>query len=285
METLATIASVRARVHAWRHAGARVAFVPTMGNLHAGHLSLLAVAHARAQHVVASVFVNPLQFGPGEDYARYPRTPTEDARLLAEGGCDLLFAPSVSEIYPDRGEQATRVQVRGLSEVLEGAIRPGHFDGVATVVAKLLAIVLPDVALFGEKDYQQLLIIRRMVLDLALPLEVVGAPTVRAPDGLALSSRNTYLSVEERARAPAIYRALQAAVQAIGVGERDFASLERNGAEAIQRAGLTVDYFAVRQAEDLAPPSPGSKLIVLAAARLGRTRLIDNLPVSLPGTG
>jgi pantoate--beta-alanine ligase len=278
METVTTIAAVRARARAWHAAGLRVGFVPTMGNLHAGHLSLLAAARYRADRVVASIFVNPLQFGPSEDFARYPRTPVEDSRLLVEGHCDLLFTPSVEEIYPDGGTQATLVCVRGLSEILCGQFRPGHFEGVATVVARLFGIVLPEVAVFGEKDYQQFMIVRRMALDLALPLEVVGAPTVRASDGLALSSRNRYLSAEERARAPAIHQALREAAQAIDAGQRDYAQLERAGREALERAGMRVDYFSIRCASDLAEPrGDQNDLIVLTAARLGRARLIDNM--------
>jgi pantoate--beta-alanine ligase len=278
METVTTIAAVRARVRAWHAAGLRVGFVPTMGNLHAGHMSLLAAARYRADRVVASIFVNPLQFGPSEDFTRYPRTPAEDARLLVEGHCDLLFTPSVEEIYPDGGTQATLVRVRGLSEILCGEFRPGHFEGVATVVARLFGIVGPEVAVFGEKDYQQFMIVRRMALDLALPLEVIGAPTVRASDGLALSSRNRYLSAEERARAPAIHQALREAAAAIDDGQHDYALLERTGREALERAGMRVDYFSVRAAADLAAPdAQHSDLIVLTAARLGRARLIDNM--------
>lgn len=284
METVATIPALRARMLAWRASRTRVALVPTMGNLHAGHQSLLAAAHARADHVVASIFVNPLQFGPNEDFSRYPRTLQQDQQLLAQAGCDLLFAPSVDEIYP-HGDQLTRVQVRGLSEILCGQFRPGHFDGVATVVAKLLIIVAPDVAVFGEKDYQQLLIIRRMATDLALPVEIVGAPVVRAPDGLALSSRNQYLSAEERTRAPAIYRALRAAAAAIEGGTTDYAALERAGAAALTQAGMKVDYFAVRDAQDLAVAAASStQLAVLTAAWLGRARLIDNLRATPPRT-
>jgi len=285
MQTLTSVAAVRERVHAWRAAGERVALVPTMGNLHAGHRSLLAAAHAHAARVIASVFVNPLQFGPSEDFTRYPRTPEQDERLLAEAGCDLRFAPSAAEIYPE-GDQATRVHVRGLSETLCGQFRPGHFEGVATVVAKLLIIVGPDVALFGEKDYQQLLIIRRMAADLALPVEIVGAPVVRAADGLALSSRNQYLSPAERARAPAIYRALRAAAAAIESGTTDYAALERTGTLALTQADMRVDYFAVRDAADLAEPRPSStRLAVLAAAWLGRARLIDNVRAKPPLRG
>jgi pantoate--beta-alanine ligase len=278
METLTTIDAVRAQLRAWRKIGLRIGFVPTMGNLHAGHLSLLAAARYRADRVIASVFVNPIQFGPNEDFARYPRTPEEDARVLTEAHCDLLFAPSVLEIYPDGGSQATLVSVRGLSEILCGQVRPGHFDGVATVVAKLFGIVAPDVAIFGEKDYQQFLLIRRMTLDLALPVEVLAAPTVRASDGLALSSRNRYLSPEERARAPAIYQSLRAAVAAIDAGGRDYADIELEGREALVAAGMRPDYFSIRNAADLAEPVPAAPdLIVLAAARLGRSRLIYNL--------
>jgi len=278
METVVTIEAVRAHVRVWRSKGQRIGFVPTMGNLHAGHLSLLAAARYRADRVIASVFVNPLQFGPQEDFARYPRTPVEDARLLAEAQCDLLFAPGVSEIYPDGGTQPTLVSVRGLSEILCGQFRPGHFDGVVTVVAKLFGIVAPDVAIFGEKDYQQYLLIRRMTLDLALPVEVIGAPTVRANDGLALSSRNRYLTPAERARAPAIYQALRAAVGRIDAGDRDYEGIERAGREALERAQMAPDYFSIRNAADLSVPAEVSDLIVLTAARLGRSRLIDNLP-------
>jgi pantoate--beta-alanine ligase len=277
METVVTIEAVRAHVRAWRSKGQRIGFVPTMGNLHAGHLSLLAAARYRADRVIASVFVNPLQFGPQEDFARYPRTPIEDVRLLAEAQCDLLFAPGVSEIYPDGGTQPTLVSVRGLSEILCGQFRPGHFDGVVTVVAKLFGIVAPDIAIFGEKDYQQYLLIRRMTLDLALPVEVIGAPTVRANDGLALSSRNRYLTPAERARAPAIYQALRAAVGRIDAGDRDYEGIERAGREAVERAQMAPDYFSIRNAADLSVPADTSDLIVLTAARLGRSRLIDNL--------
>jgi pantoate--beta-alanine ligase len=278
MQTTGLVAEVRARVRQWRTEGLRVSFVPTMGNLHAGHMSLLAAARYRAERVIASIFVNPLQFGPTEDYALYPRTPVEDERLLHEAHCDLLFAPPVEQIYPQGGDQATRVHVRGLAEILDGQVRPGHFDGVATVVAKLFQIVAPDVAVFGEKDYQQLLVIRRMTSELAMPIEIVGAPTVRAADGLAVSSRNRYLGAEERARAPAIYQALREAVHAIDAGESDLAAIERAGTEALRGVGMQVDYFAVRNAADLSPPTPAAtELVVLAAARIGRSRLIDNL--------
>jgi pantoate--beta-alanine ligase len=283
METLTTVDAVRARVLEWRAAGLRVAFVPTMGNLHAGHMSLLAAARYRGDRVVASIFVNPLQFGPSEDYTAYPRTLAEDQQLLQEARCDLLFAPTVVDIYPQGGDQRTLIVVRGLSDILCGRFRPGHFDGVATVVAKLFGIVAPDVAVFGEKDYQQLLVVRHMTLDLALPVEIVGAPTVRAPDGLALSSRNRYLDAEERARAAVIYQSLGQAARAIYGGSTDHAALEREGGLMLERAGMSVDYFAIRNAADLSEPSAASsELVLLTAVRLGRARLIDNLRTHRP---
>ena len=280
MEIAATVAAVRARVQAWRAAGLRVALVPTMGNLHAGHLSLLAAARCRADRVIASVFVNPLQFGPVEDFAAYPRTLEADQELLGEAHCELLFAPTVEQIYPDGGAQTTLITVRALASILCGQFRPGHFDGVATVVAKLFNIVAPDVAVFGEKDFQQFTIIRRMTSDLQIPVEVVGAPTVRAPDGLALSSRNRYLSAQERALAPAIHRSLQAAVARLDAGDRNYLGIESAGWQSLAVEGLRPDYFAVRDAHDLQPPHVASReMVVLTAARLGKARLIDNLRV------
>src|SRR5580658_3950550 len=251
METVATIEAVRAHIRDWRRSRLHIAFVPTMGNLHAGHMSLLTAAHDRGDRVVASIFVNPLQFGPSEDYTAYPRTLAEDQKLLMEARCDLLFAPSVSEMYPTGGDQRTLVTVRGLSNILDGEFRPGHFEGVATVVTKLFGIVAPDVAVFGEKDFQQLLVVRNMTLDLALPVEIIGAPTVRAEDGLALSSRNRYLSADERARAPAIHQALLQAARALSAGATDYASLQQQGGEALERAGMKLDYFSIRNALDL----------------------------------
>jgi pantoate--beta-alanine ligase len=281
MKTVTTVGDVRAQVREWRAQRQRIALVPTMGNLHAGHISLLDLARQRGERLVVSIFVNPLQFGPGEDYGRYPRTPEEDSRMLAEAGCDLLFAPTVEELYAEGGSQRTLVSVRGLDNILDGEFRPGHFDGVATVVAKLFGVVAPDVAVFGEKDFQQFMVIRLMTRDLAIPVEVIGAPTVRAPDGLALSSRNRYLDAAERARAPVIFRALSAAVDSITRGERDFAAIERAGAIALAEAGMTVDYFSVRNAGDLAKPALDARdFVVLTAARLGAARLIDNLRAS-----
>lgn len=278
MQTLSTVAAVRACVQQWRAAGLRVAFVPTMGNLHAGHTSLLAAARYRGDRVVASIFVNPLQFGPSEDYTAYPRTLLADQQLLQEARCDLLFAPSVADMYPSGGDQRTLIVVRGLSDILCGHFRPGHFDGVATVVAKLFGIVAPDVAVFGEKDYQQLLVVRDMTLDLALPVEIIGAPTVRAPDGVALSSRNRYLSADERARAPLIYQSLTQTVRALHDGRTDYAELARVASLQLAAAGMEVDYFAIRNAADLSEADADSTdLVVMTAVRLGRARLIDNL--------
>lgn len=281
MDTVTTIAAVRERVRAWRRAGERVAFVPTMGNLHAGHRSLMEVARNRGDRFVASIFVNPMQFGPNEDFAHYPRTPLEDQRMLEAAGCDLMFMPDVAEIYPDGLEKSTRVEVPGLSKILCGEFRPGHFEGVATVVTKLFNIVQPDIAVFGEKDYQQLTIIRRLAADLCMPIEIVSAPTVREPDGLALSSRNQYLTAEERRIAPEIHRALRVAVDRLLAGSDDYAAIEREGFETLERVGFRPDYFSVRDADDLAEPQPGAReLVVLTAARIGRARLIDNLRVS-----
>lgn len=285
MITVERISALRAQVRDWRAQGARIGFVPTMGSLHEGHMSLLVAARERADRVIASVFVNPLQFGPGEDFERYPRTPEDDARLLAAAGCDLLFLPGVDEIYPDGRQSATRVSVPSLSQILCGAVRPGHFDGVATIVAKLFGIVQPDLAVFGEKDYQQLAIIRRMTIDLDLPVEIVGAPTVRAADGLAMSSRNRYLSAEDRATAPKIHVALKETTARIAAGDRDFPQLEEQGAAALRKAGMQPDYFSIRDAATLLPPDSTTRdIVVLTAARLGKARLIDNLRVALPGS-
>jgi pantoate--beta-alanine ligase len=276
------IEQLREKVRAWRLDGELVALVPTMGSLHEGHMSLLTTARQHADRVIASVFVNPLQFGPGEDFERYPRTPEEDQRLLEKAGCDLLFLPAVREMYPEGGCSATRISVEALSGILCGRVRPGHFDGVATVVAKLFGIVQPDVAVFGEKDYQQLAVIRRMTSDLDIAVRIVGAPTVRAPDGLAMSSRNRYLSPEERVRAPVIYATLRTAAQRIEAGERDYTALGAWGSAQLAAAGMAPDYFEVREALTLAEPKPASReLVLLTAARLGKARLIDNLRVSL----
>ena len=284
MRTLNRIADLRALVQGWRMAGETIAFVPTMGNLHAGHASLLAAAHHHGRRVVASVFVNPLQFGPTEDYAAYPRTPDEDAALLAAQGVDALLLPTVEEMYPRGIVTSTLVDVPGISDILCGAFRPGHFRGVATVVVKLLNLVQPDTAIFGEKDYQQLTIIRRAVEDLCLPVRIVGAPTVRAEDGLALSSRNRYLDDGERAIAPELYRALDHARQRLMAGETDITSIEIEGLESLRAVGFRPDYFEIRTAGTLDRPQGREVgVVVLAAVRLRRARLIDNVHCRAPG--
>lgn len=275
-ETVTVLPVLRERVAAWKRAGERVAFVPTMGNLHAGHFSLVERARSLAQRVVASVFVNPTQFGPNEDFARYPRTPDEDAAGLRHAGCDLLWLPSVDTMYPFGADNAVRVQVPGVTDVLEGAHRPGHFDGVATVVSRLFLQVQPDIAVFGRKDYQQLAVVRYLAEDLAFPVEVVGADTRREPDGLAMSSRNQYLSAQERARAPAIHETLCWMRDRLAGGD-PAAEVETGAARRLSAQGFEVDYAAVRR-RDLALASAGDReLVALVAARLGRTRLIDNL--------
>jgi pantoate--beta-alanine ligase len=280
MEMTTTIAGVRERVRGWHRQGLRVAFVPTMGNLHPGHVSLIEAASKDGDRFVASIFVNPMQFGPNEDFAHYPRTPTQDERMLDAAGCNLMFMPDVGEIYPNGADKATRIDVPGLSRILCGEFRPGHFEGVATIVAKLFHIVEPDVAVFGEKDFQQLTVIRRMVADLCIPVQIIGAPTVRDADGLALSSRNQYLSTQERQTAPRIYEILTATAQRLEAGDGEFAGLERAGCQALEAAGMRPDYFAIRQAGDLSAPQPDSNhLVVLTAARLGKARLIDNVQV------
>ncbi len=281
LETIEEISTLRERVAAWRRAGQRVGFVPTMGNLHAGHLALVAEARRLAERVVVSIFVNPLQFGPQEDFAAYPRTLARDQELLAGAGTDLLFAPTVAAVYPRGQAEQTLVEVPGLSDILCGASRPGHFVGVATVVCKLFNMVQPDLAVFGEKDFQQLQVIRLMTLDLSLPVAIQGLATAREADGLAMSSRNGYLTAEERARAPALYHTLQRCADWLRAGQ-DSATVERQAEEAIAAAGFEPDYFSVRRAADLGLPAPGEReLVVLAAARLGRARLIDNLRVAL----
>ena len=255
-----------------------LALVPTMGALHAGHLALIDEAKRRADRVAATIFVNPTQFGPNEDLARYPRREEEDARLLAERGCDLLWIPSVEDIYPPGF--ATSVHVGGVSDRWEGEARPGHFDGVATVVAKLLLTVRPDVAVFGEKDFQQLAVIRRMVADLSIPVEIAGVPTVREEDGLALSSRNAYLSAEERANAVALSKALANARQAVLSGTSVSAALAE-GRATLRGAGFSaIDYFALVDAATLEPLSQRAvDMRLIAAAKIGTTRLIDNLAI------
>ncbi|MWV11665.1 pantoate--beta-alanine ligase [Pseudomonas sp. R-28-1W-6] len=282
MNTVKTVLELRAAVARARGEGKRIAFVPTMGNLHEGHVALVEKAGQRADFVVASIFVNPLQFGPKEDLASYPRTLAADQDKLVAAGCQLLFAPDVEEMYPHGMSGQTLVRVSGVSEGLCGGSRPGHFDGVATVVTKLFNMVQPDLAVFGEKDFQQLAVVRTLVHDLNMPIQIMGEPTVRAADGLALSSRNGYLDEAQRASAPALYRTLQQLAAAIRDGRRDFAQLEAEGKAALEQAGFRPDYLEIREAGSLRPASAtDSRLVILGAAYLGSTRLIDNLAFEL----
>lgn len=282
MRTVHSVKDLRAQVKAWRQKGERVALVPTMGNLHEGHLTLVREAKHQADRVVVSIFVNPLQFGAGEDLGAYPRTPEEDSAALFDEGVDLLFMPSVEVLYPNGMDDHTKVEVPGISELYCGQTRPGHFRGVATVVCKLLNLVQPDLACFGMKDYQQLAVIRRMVDDLAMPVDIQGVPTVRAEDGLALSSRNGYLTGEERAKAPALYAALTAMADALKGGRRDFEALVDEAKAKLSEAGFTPDYLYLLSAQSLATATgEDQELVILAAAYLGKARLIDNLLVDL----
>ena len=276
-----TVSELRRLAAGWRKDGASLALVPTMGALHAGHVALCRNARSRATRTVASIFVNPTQFGPSEDFARYPRDEAADIAKLGEAGIDAVFAPAAAEVYP--ADFATTIRVAGPAEGLESDFRPHFFAGVATVVAKLLISCLPDCAIFGEKDYQQLTVIRRMVADLTLPVEIIGYPTVREADGLALSSRNAYLAPAERQAAPRLYRALTAAALQIQRGEL---ADEAIGAatRSLAEAGFSIDYLALRNSATLAPPADlrSEPLRLLAAAWLGKTRLIDNIAVKSP---
>ncbi|PJK08145.1 pantoate--beta-alanine ligase [Lysobacteraceae bacterium NML120232] len=276
MKIIENLPNLRQEIAAWKKAGQRVAFVPTMGNLHDGHYSLIALARQQAERVVASVFVNPTQFGPNEDFDRYPRTPDADAEGLAAAGCDLLWHPSVECMYPLGLDNVVRVQVPGITSILDGAHRPGHFDGVATVVARLFNQVQPDVAVFGRKDYQQLAVIRHLVQELAFPVEIIGAPIKREADGLAMSSRNQYLSPKERVLAPHIYQTLQKMRAELEAGIA-FAQVEHNARAALESVGMVVDYAQILTAAFKPPQDFSTPLVALIAARLGKTRLIDNL--------
>ncbi|MDN5864219.1 MAG: pantoate--beta-alanine ligase [Gammaproteobacteria bacterium] len=270
-------------VRQWRtdraRAGKRVALVPTMGNLHAGHEALIAAARGQADTVLVSVFVNPTQFAPGEDYAGYPRTFENDLATAGSAGADAVFAPTPEVMYPFGSGNATQVDVPALSGMLCGASRPGHFRGVAGVVLRLFNLVNPDAAFFGEKDYQQLLVIRRMVRELFVPVEILGVQTVREADGLAMSSRNRYLTAAQRSQAPALYQTLERAAEALGDGAA-VAEVERAGVSELEKAGFRPEYFEVRDAQTLAAPTANHDRIILAAARLGRTRLIDNVRIA-----
>jgi pantoate--beta-alanine ligase len=282
MQTIADKHELRERLDAWRREHDRIAIVPTMGNLHAGHISLVAAACEQAERVVVTVFVNPTQFGEGEDFDGYPRTIETDTHSLRKTSADVLFVPSVKTMYPFGTDNATRVIVPGLTGQLCGSFRPGHFDGVTTVVARLFALVQPDVAVFGQKDYQQQLVIRRMVDDLNLPITIRTAPTVREADGLAMSSRNAYLDETERKAAPALYQCLCDIEAQLVAGARDFQSLATAATAQLANAGFSPEYVAIRNAGDLSAPGPECpQFVVLAAGHLGRARLIDNVLVDV----
>ncbi len=274
--------SLRESLGDWRRSGEHIALVPTMGNLHDGHLSLMTLAREHAERVVVSIFVNPTQFTEGEDFEQYPRTLERDKRLLKKVKADLLFVPDVDTMYPFGLDNATSVTVPVLTADFCGAFRPGHFDGVTSVVSRLFSIVQPDVAIFGQKDFQQQQVIRRLVEDLQLPLQIVSAPTIREGDGLALSSRNQYLSEEQRRVAATLYSVLQGIGKDLQAGKRNFEELEKHAMDALSGAGFDPEYVGIRRAENLELPDRDSdEIVVLAAARLGNARLIDNIVVSI----
>jgi pantoate--beta-alanine ligase len=278
MNTVKTVRELRAAVARARSEGKRIALVPTMGNLHSGHIALVTKAVQRADFVIASIFVNPLQFGPSEDLASYPRTLAADQEQLLQAGCHLLFTPTVDEMYPHGMADQTIVRVPVVSEGLCGGSRPGHFDGVSTVVSKLFNMVQPDIAIFGQKDFQQLAVVNALVRDLNMPIQIIGEPTVRAADGLALSSRNGYLSEDQRAAAPALYRVIKQIGDALRNGDQNHDQLLSDGVKALEAAGFRPDYLEIRNAVSLRAATLGDQdLVVLGAAFLGKTRLIDNL--------
>lgn len=282
MQTVESIKALRQMRSDWRNNNKKVGFVPTMGNLHDGHLELVKEASRQCDVVIASIFVNPLQFGQNEDLATYPRTLDEDKQKLIAHGTDALFLPTVEEMYPRGPEQQTFVEVPGISSIICGASRPGHFRGVATVVCKLFNMVQPDIAFFGQKDYQQLQVIRLMTQDLCIDTSIEGVPTQRAPDGLALSSRNGYLDETQRSTAPKLYAEMQALAAKIRQGESDYRRLAAESVQYLAAHGFKPDYIEVRNAHTLLPATgDDSQLVILAAAYLGKTRLIDNLTVEL----
>lgn len=278
MKTETTIQGLHAALGAARAARKSIGFVPTMGNLHDGHIKLVQEARLRCDVVVVSIFVNPTQFGVGEDFDKYPRTLEADSKMLFDARCDILFTPAVQQMYGD-APQHTTVQVDAIADDLCGKSRPGHFTGVATVVTKLFNIVQPNIAFFGEKDYQQLAVIRHLTRDLCFPIDIIGVPTVRAADGLALSSRNGYLSEVERAQAPTIYQTMSLIKDALLQGERNYQGLMEFGRQKLTLAGFDVDYLEIRTPLLLAPNESSTEWVILVAARLGKTRLIDNLTV------
>jgi pantoate--beta-alanine ligase len=282
VKTVNTAEALREQLTEWRRAGDHIALVPTMGNLHAGHLSLVRIAKEHAERVVMSIFVNPTQFAEGEDYQKYPRTLERDKLKLKKVSADLLFVPEVETVYPFGVDKATTVTVPALTQSLCGSFRPGHFDGVASVISRLFGMVQPDVAVFGQKDYQQLLVVRRLVEDLNLGVKIIAGPTLRDADGLALSSRNQYLSDEERKIAPELHRTLLHIAEALHSGNRDFTALEKKGVDELSQHGFVAEYLNVLRAENLEPPDrDDDHLIILAAAYLGAARLIDNVLVEI----
>ncbi len=280
MLEVGTTDALREHLREWRRSGDHIALVPTMGNLHAGHLSLVKLARRHAERIVVSIFVNPTQFGEGEDYEQYPRSPEADKRKLKRHNADLLFAPDVETMYPLGLENATSVTVPVLTDELCAAFRPGHFDGVTTVVSRLFSLVQPDVAVFGQKDFQQLHVIRHLVEDLSLPIEIIRGPTQREKDGLAMSSRNQYLNAEQRGVAPQLFAILSRVGQELESGKKSYKTLENNARADLKKLGFEPDYVSIRRAENLElPDREHDQLVVLAAARLGEARLIDNIIV------
>ena len=282
MQIAESSASLREQLEDWRRSGEHIALVPTMGNLHDGHLSLVEIARQRAERVVVSIFVNPTQFGDGEDFANYPKTLERDKRRLKLANVDLLFVPIIETMYPFGIDNATSVTVPVLTDELCGSFRPGHFDGVTSVVSRLFSLVQPDVAVFGEKDFQQLMVIRRLVTDLSLPVEIVAGPTQREEDELALSSRNQYLTDEERAIAPRLYAILKDIAEGLQSGKRNYLEMEQQAMGDLAGLGFKPDYVSIRRAENLGEPDRDTdELVVLAAAHLGKSRLIDNVVVHI----
>ena len=277
-----SVIELRQYVHHWKDHGQSIAFIPTMGNLHAGHLSLIEKGQSLCDRTICSIFVNPMQFGPNEDYAHYPRTLEADLDQLRAVGCDLAYMPTASELYPDGLERITQVQVTDLTDHYEGEYRPGHFTGVATVCLKLFNIVKPDASVFGKKDFQQYRVISKMVEDLNLDVQIIGQETTREASGLATSSRNQYLDAGQREIAANIYATLRRTADRIEAGERDYAALQRAAIEALDATGLQTNYFVVCDAETLRPATAGDRdLVILTTAALGETRLLDNIEISL----
>lgn len=277
-----SVIELRQYIQHWKNQGKSIAFIPTMGNLHQGHISLIEKGQSLCDHTICSIFVNPMQFGPNEDFNHYPRTLERDIDQLEAIGCDLVYLPAASELYPDGLEKITQIQVTDLTGVFEGAHRPGHFTGVATIVLKLLNIVRPDVSIFGKKDFQQYRVISKMVEDLNLEVDIIGAETTREPSGLATSSRNQYLSDDQKELASLIYRTLRESAASITAGENTFDKLEQRAIERLNQAGFETDYFCVCNVETLEPASPEDRsLVILVTARLGETRLLDNIEIDL----